>query len=192
MEQLKEQMTELIKNLPDSLWEDFATDLCINYQSKDLLPEMIADAMIKSDLSKHFKNDCEDPSGLSFYSETAGLLCDRENYWQESLPLVVLWLTKQPLTPVDQKKLEQMVKGYDDFHTDTRYREILEDYNCQMKSKYVADCADPSEFLDFVKIAIEMLYKPQPISKWIQDKITNEADTAIKEVYQEWLQFLEK
>lgn len=191
MEELKEQLVAFITRLQEPVLKKISEDLCTNSYKNQSIPEQIAETMLKCDITDHFKSDTNDLSGLSFHSVTAGALCDIYADTPDHLAIVILWLTKKPLTQKNQTKLEQLADNYYAFHGDSIYREVLVDYNHYMRNKYVADCADPSQFLDLVKIAIAMFYDPQPLIDYLKKNITIEKGTANGKIYRDWLQFIE-
>ena len=191
-EQLKNQMTGLLRELPEGLIIEIKDDLCINNENTELLPGLIAERMAENNLEKHFKNDCNDFSGLSFCSVTAGLLCDGEDYWEICLPLVVLWITKKPISKKNMKKLERLAAGYQEFHDSPSTKDVREDYRLELRKDYVAECSFQSEFLDLVKLSIAMGSDPKPILTWINKKLAEDQIGINKKIYHDWVHFLEE
>lgn len=191
LNEVKKQMTDLVKELPVAIQEEFAEDLCVNYNDAGQLPEFIAERMVEADLSKHFNNDCNDYSGLSYQSVTAGTLCDSyggEENWEVCVPLLVLWITKKPLSQKNKERISQMIEGYEEYHACS---DVSEDYTDEMKGEYVAECVEPSEILDFVKLVLAILYSPDDLREWIENRLEVEQDGMNKKIYHEWAHFLE-
>lgn len=192
LSEVKKQMAEMLKKLPESIQKEFAEELPVNYDNLEQLPEILADKMLEDDLSEHFSNGCNDFSGLSYKSDPAGVLCDSyggEENWEVCVPILVLWISKKPLSQKNRDKISQLLEDYEEYHETS---DVSDDYFTGLKGNYVAEGLEPSEILDFVKLVLAILYDPDSMLDWIEDKLNVEQDSMNKKIYHDWVHFIEK
>lgn len=192
LSEVKKQMADMLKELPVYIQEEFAEELPVNCDNPEQLPEILAEKMVEDDLAIHFSNDCNDYSGLSYQSVPAGTLCDSyggEENWEVCVPLLVLWITKKTLSQKNRDKISQLLEDYAQYHENS---DVSEDYVGELKWRYVAECVEPSEILDFVKLVLAILYNSDILIDWIEEKLKIEQDGMNKKIYHEWLHFIEK
>lgn len=190
MLQLQKQMTKLISRLSFDIQKELLEELCLSADENETsVAEKIAETLLKSDLKEHFDNDCSDLSGLSFTSTAAGILCDRpEDEWGICMPIVLLWVNKRVLSDKELDLIENMVANYDKYYSSAP----ADAYRKDLRNEYVADCADDSPFMNFMKLILAVLYEKETILQFLYDAMQYEEDEDDKASYADVIKLIKQ
>ena len=186
MRKLKAQMIDLIVKLPVNIQHELSEELCLDGAQHEM-PEKIAEELLECELMAHFYNDCTDMSGLSFRSVLAGILCDRiEEEWSYCMPVVIVWVTKKVLSDKQLDLIEKMIERYDLYYGS----EMADEYRKSLRNKYVAECADDSYFMNFMKLIMAVLNEKSVIIDFLYKCMNFEQDKKEKKIYLEAINLL--